>query len=326
MRSMKRALITGIAGQDGSYLAELLVRMGYEVHGVVRKETLEGGVFGLFNLKSIIDEIHLHGISIDSHQSLSALISECEPHQCYHLASESYVSHDLNDGPELVSTMFSRSQALLSAIKMYAPDCRVFFAGSSEMYGFSVSSPQNEVTAFRPRSNYGIGKVAAYHFGRAQRDLGDLFFSTAFLYNHESVRRSPRFVTRKVTSAVARIHLGSKEKLILGNLNATRDWGYAPDYVVAMHAMLQQQEPQDFVLGTGELRSVRELVETAFSTVDLNYEDFVDTDSKFFRANEAVPLCADASKARGELGFKNTKEFNQVIAEMVEADINRHKS
>ncbi len=323
---MKRALITGIAGQDGSYLAELLVSLGYEVHGVVRKETLEGGVFGLSNLGSIIDDVHLHGIPIDSYQGLSALISECDPHECYHLASESYVSHDLNDGHELVSTMFSRSQALLSAIKSHAPDCRVFFAGSSEMYGLAITSPQNEATVFRPRSNYGIGKLAAYHFGRAKRDLGNMFFSTAFLYNHESARRSPRFVTRKVTSAVARIYLGTKEKLVLGNLNAKRDWGYAPDYVAAMHAMLQQKEPQDFVLGTGELRSVRELVEIAFSTVNLNYEDFVDTDPKFFRANEAVPLCADASKARQVLGFKNTKEFNQVIAEMVEADINRHKS
>ena len=323
---MKRALITGIAGQDGSYLAELLVSIGYEVHGVVRKEALEGGVFGLSNLRSVIDKIHLHGVSIDNHQSLSALVSECDPHECYHLASESYVSHDLNDGHELVSTMFSRSHALISSIKTHAPDCRVFFAGSSEMYGCAISSPQNETTAFHPRSNDGIGKVAAYHFGRAHRDLGDLFFSTGFLYNHESPRRSPRFVTRKVTSAVARIYLGSPEKVILGNLNAERDWGYAPDYVAAMHAMLQQQEPRDFVLGTGKLRSVRDLVETAFSSVDLNYEDFVRTDPKFFRASEAVPLCADASRARQKLGFKSSKDFTQVIADMVAEDINQHKN
>lgn len=318
---MKRALITGIAGQDGSYLAEYLVDLGYEVHGVVRQESLESATSHLLNLADVIERIHLHGSSLDSYHSVSSLLSDVRPDECYHLASESYVSQDLSSGPELVTSMFARTQGLISAIQQTAPACRLFFAGSSEMFGSATVSPQNEMTPMRPRSLYGIAKLAAYHLGREYRDRGLLHFSTGILYNHESSRRNVRFVTRKVTSAVARIYSGSKERLVLGNLNAVRDWGYAPDYVRAMHAMLQQDNPHDFVLGTGELRSVKELVETAFQCVGLDFNEFVCCDQKFFRPSEDIPLCADATQAVARLGFKKTKEFHDVIAEMVDDDI-----
>jgi GDPmannose 4,6-dehydratase len=322
---MKKALITGIAGQDGSYLAELLLSKGYEVHGVVRRESLEDPQHRLINLHQIVSDVTLHAGAIDNHLSIYKIISQVRPDECYHLASSSFVSYNFEDESSLVANNFTATHALLAGIKELAPDCRVYYAGSSEMFGDARLSPQNEQTPFNPRSVYGISKLAAFHLARNYRDHHKLFVAAGILYNHESPRRGYQFVTRKITSTVAKIHLGLADRLELGNIDALRDWGYAPDYVVAMHAMLQQSKPEDFVIATGVLHSVRDFLNCAFSVVGLDFNAYTHINPSHFRPGEVVPLCGDASKARKELGWKPTRTFEDVANEMVIADIEYFK-
>lgn len=317
---MKRALITGIAGQDGSYLAELLLSKGYQVHGVVRREALEDPQ-RLVNLRHVLNAIQLHVGAIDNHLSIYKIVAQIRPDECYHLASSSFVSYNFEDESSLVANNFTATHALLAGIKELAPGCRVYYAGSSEMFGDARVSPQNELTHFNPRSVYGISKLAAFHLARNYREHHKLFVAAGILYNHESPRRGYQFVTRKITSTVAKIHLGLADRLELGNIDALRDWGYSPDYVVAMHAMLQQDQPGDFVIATGELHSVRDFLTQAFAVVGLDYEAYTHINPSHFRPGEAVPLCGDASKARKELGWKPTKGFEEIVNEMVVADI-----
>jgi GDPmannose 4,6-dehydratase len=318
---MKKALITGINGQDGSYLAELLLQKGYEVHGVVRREAKEDSENRLVNIKHLLNKIHLHVGAIDNHLSIYKIISLVKPDECYHLASSSFVSYSFEDESSVVANNFTATHALLASVKELAPSCRVYFAGSSEMFGDARSTPQNELTHFNPRSVYGISKLAAFHLARNYREHHKLFVTAGILYNHESPRRGHKFVTRKICSTVARIHLGMTDKLELGNIDAQRDWGYAPDYVAAMYTMLQLDSPEDFVISTGVLHTVKNFLQTAFSVVGLNYEDYTHINADHFRPSEAVPLCGDASKARRLLNWQPTKSFETIIKEMVLSDI-----
>ena len=318
---MKRALITGVNGQDGSYLAEMLLEQGYEVHGVVRRDALEDPAHRLVNIAGVRDRIRLHVASLDNQLSIYKAVAAARPDECYHLASSSFVSYSFEDESSIVANNFNATHSLLSSLKDLAPECRVYFAGSSEMFGDTRSSPQDEATPFNPRSVYGISKLAAFHLARNYREHHRMSVSAGILYNHESPRRGHQFVTRKISSTVAQIKLGRAQSLALGNLEARRDWGYAPDYVRAMHAMLQKDNPGDYVVATGVTHSVRDFLRAAFAVVDLDYERYVSVNPEYFRPSETVPLCGDATRARRELGWAPTKTFEQVVAEMVLSDL-----
>lgn len=318
---MKKALITGIAGQDGSYLADMLLSKGYEVHGIVRRKTNENEEHELANIQHLLNRIKIHPISLDNPFAISEIVKTVMPDECYHLASSSFVSYTFDDE---FSTFYNNVQSthyLLAALKEHSISCRTYFAGSSEMFGRVTKEPQTETTIFNPRSIYGISKLTGYHLTRNYRELNDMFICTGILYNHESPRRGFEFVTRKITSTVAKIKLGKENKLYLGNLDAVRDWGYAPDYVNAMWLMLQQDKPDDYVIATGELHSVREFVDCAFKGVGLDYKEYVVVDPQFFRESEKVPLRGDSSKAHRVLGWKSQKKMEEIIFEMITHDL-----
>lgn len=316
----KKALITGINGQDGSYLTELLLSKNYEVHGVVRRSSLEAKE-NLVNIRHLLDRIQLRTCSIENHLSIHRVIGEIQPDECYHLAASSFVSYDFNDEASVISTNFNSTHFLLSCIRELQPDCRLFFAGSSEMFGEADRSPQSEQTAFNPRSIYGISKLASYHVVKNYRDHRGIFACTGISYNHESKRRGLEYVTRKITSGVAKIYLGLEDRIELGNLDIRRDWGYAPEYVEAMWRMLNADTPNDYVLATGESHSLRDLLEIAFATIGLNYNRFVKSNKAFFRPSERIPLVGNPAKIFSDLGWDAKKEFSEMIREMVLGDI-----
>lgn len=318
---MKRALITGINGQDGSYLAELLLSKGYEVHGIVRREAIEDPSHRLRNITHILDDVKLHVGSVDNHLAVYKVVNEVRPEECYHLAASSFVSYSFDDELSVLSSNFNSTHYLLASIKELTPACRFYFSGSSEMFGEAEEAPQNEATRFNPRSVYGISKLAGHHLVSNYRRQHKVFACTGILYNHESPRRGYEFVTRKVASAVAKIRLGLLDHLEVGNIDARRDWGYAPDYVDAMYAMLQHREPEDFVVATGALHSVKEFLHMAFSVVGLDYRQFVRINPEYFRPGEAVPLCGDSSKAKQLLGWCHTKNLKDIVEEMVLTEI-----
>lgn len=316
-----KALITGINGQDGSYLAEFLLAKGYEVHGLVRRETFECGGEKLRNLLPILDKIHLHLGSANNQLLISRLISEIQPNECYHLAATSFVSYDLAAETSILENNFNSTHYLLASIKNDCPSCKLYFAGSSEMFGQPVIAPQNEQIAFEPRSIYGISKMAAAQLAKNYRNQHGLFICNGILYNHESPRRDFAFVTRKITHQVAKIASGLGDKLVLGNLLAKRDWGYAPEYVVAMWQMLNHSEPDDYVIATGKLHSVLEIVECAFAAVNLDYKNYIELSDKYHRPHESIPLVGDASKARERLQWQPQKNIFEIIEEMVAWDL-----
>jgi GDPmannose 4,6-dehydratase len=319
---MKKALITGIYGQDGSYLAELLLSKNYEVHGIVKSISLEDPNNKPRYLKNCKDNLVLHAVSLNNQLGLIKIINKVKPDEFYHLAASSFVNYTFDNDINVIDTNFYSTYFLLSILKDNVPECKIFFAGSSEMFGHVLESPQNENTPFNPRSLYGISKLASYHLMRNYREQYDMFCCTGILYNHESPRRSFEYVTRKITSSVARIKLGLLNKLALGTLEPLRDWGYAPAYVKAMWLMLQQKFPTDYVLATGITHSVREFVEYAFYYVGLDYRDYVVYDEKFYRPVEKIPLCGDSSKAYSDLKWQNTKSLKEIIQEMVDHDLN----
>jgi GDPmannose 4,6-dehydratase len=318
---MKKALITGITGQDGSYLAELLLAEGYEVHGVVRRVALEQPDMRLGRVTHLTDRIKLHAGSLESYPSLFQILSRTQFDECYHLAAQSFVAESFADGFSTMNTNLNGTHFLLAALREVQPRCKFYFAGSSEMFGKVRQSPQSETTPFHPRSPYGISKVAGYHLTINYREAHQMFCCNGMLFNHESPRRGFEFVTRKITHNVARIKMGFTNELRLGNLEAKRDWGHAVDYVRAMHLMLQQPMPDDYVVATGETHSVREFCELAFSQVGLDYRDFVIEDPRFYRPVEVDLLVGDASKAAHKLGWVPTYTFRQVVSEMVEHDM-----
>ena len=317
----KRALITGITGQDGSYLAEFLLAKGYEVHGIVRRVALEDPEHRLSRLADVVDRLHLHAASLESYASIHQVIDKVRPEECYQLAAQSFVSYSFDDEFSTLNTNINGTHFLLAAVKNLARDCRFYFAGSSEMFGRAEQVPQNEATPFHPRSSYGISKVAGFDLTRNYREAYQMHASNGILFNHESPRRGETFVTRKITRAAARIKLGLQDKLFLGNLEAKRDWGFAGDYVEAMWLILQQDSPDDYVIATGETHSVREFAEKVFAKLDLDYQKHVAIDPRYFRPTEVDALLGDASKARKALGWQPKVGFEELIAMMVAADM-----
>lgn len=316
----RRALITGITGQDGSYLAELLLAKGYEVHGAVRRVALEDPEHRLVRLSTVRDQVFLHAASLESFASVYQLVAKVCPDECYHLAAQSFVSYSFDDEFSTLNTNINGTHFLLSAVKDLVPKCRFYFAGSSEMFGKAEEFPQTETTRFHPRSSYGISKVCGFELTRNYREAYGLHASSGIMFNHESPRRGFEFVTRKITAGAARILAGRSNQLKLGNLEAKRDWGHAREYVEAMWRMLQQPEPDDYVVATGETHSVREFVDLAFSQVGLDYRDYVATDAALFRPAEVNLLQGDCSKAHAQLGWQSSITFGSLVREMVEAD------
>ena len=319
---MRKALITGITGQDGSYLAELLLEKGYEVHSIVRRAAIEDPEHRMSRITHILDRVVTHAGSVESYPSIFNVVKEVKPDECYHLAAQSFVAYSFNDEFSTLLTNINGTHHMLSAVKEIVPSCRFYFAASSEMFGNAEESPQNENTPFRPRSAYGISKLTGYHLARNYREVYGMFVVNGILFNHESPRRGFEFVTRKISSHAAKIKLGLTKELKLGNLDAKRDWGHSRDYVEAMWMMLQADSPDDYVVGTGEGHSVREFVEIAFDYLGLDYKEFVTMDPMYYRPAEIHNLLADASKVRLKLGWKSNCRFIDLVQEMVESDLN----
>jgi GDPmannose 4,6-dehydratase len=318
---MKRALITGINGQDGSYLAEHLLSLGYEVHGVVRRVALEDPARRFTRIEHLLERLTMHAASLESYASIFHIFSRHQFDECYHLAAQSFVAESFADGFSTMNTNINGTHYVLAALRELQPQCRFYFAGSSEMFGKVRDVPQNEQTPFHPRSPYGISKVAGFDLTRNYREAYGMYCVSGILFNHESARRGYEFVTRKITSTVARIKAGLADELRLGNLDARRDWGHAADYVRAMQLMLQQPEPDDYVVATGETHTVREFCERAFGEAGLDWRDYVKVDDRFYRPAEVELLIGDASKARRELGWEPRYTFESLVREMVEADL-----
>jgi GDPmannose 4,6-dehydratase len=322
----KKALITGITGQDGSYLADYLLSLGYEVHGLVRRVALEAPETRFSRIGHLLDRVTLHPASLESYASIFHVLSKHDFDECYHLAAQSFVAESFADGFSTMNMNINGTHYVLAALRELRPQCRFYFAGSSEMFGNVNEVPQKESTAFQPRSPYGISKVAGFHLTRNYREAYGLYCVSGILFNHESPRRGFEFVSRKTTSTVARIKLGLANELRIGNLEAKRDWGHAKDYVRAMHSMIQQPEADDFVIATGQSHSVRELCEIAFGEVELDYREFVKVDERYYRPAEVDLLIGDASKARKMLGWEPTYTFEELIKEMVAADLEALRS
>jgi GDPmannose 4,6-dehydratase len=318
---MKKALITGITGQDGSYLAELLLEKGYEVHGVTRRTSTPN----YDRIKQIVNDVVLHpGDLLDQH-SLTTIVKEVEPDEVYNLAAQSFVETSWKQ-PVLTGEFTALGVTrMLEAVYLVKPDAKFYQASSSEMFGKVMQTPQTELTPFYPRSPYGVAKVYGHWITVNYRESYNMYAVSGILFNHESPRRGLEFVTRKITNAVARIKAGKQDKVMLGNLESKRDWGFAPDYVEAMWLMLQQDKPDDYVIGTGKTWSVKDLLEAAFSAVDLDWQRFVDFDEKFMRPAEVDLLVADPTKAKKVLGWEPKTSFQQMIEIMVQADIERER-
>ena len=315
----KRALITGITGQDGSYLAEFLLEKGYEVFGVVRRTSHHS----YERIDHLLDRVTIVPADLLDQHSLTQVVQESRPDEVYNLAAQSYVPTSWNQ-PVLTGEFTALGVTrLLEAVRLVHPTARFYQASSSEMFGRVVETPQHEDTPFYPRSPYGVAKVYGHWITVNYRESYDMFAVSGILFNHESPRRGIEFVTRKVTDGVARIKRGLAKELCLGNLDAQRDWGYAGDYVEAMWLMLQQDEPQDYVVGTGKTHSVQYLVETAFGHAGLDWREYVRLDPRFVRPAEVDLLLADPSKARRELGWQPKVAFEELVAMMVEADLER---
>jgi GDPmannose 4,6-dehydratase len=314
---MPRALITGITGQDGSYLAELLLAKGYDVVGVVRRTSHHS----YERIEHLLDRVRILPADLLDQHSLTMVIKEAEPDEVYNLAAQSYVPTSWTQ-PVLTGEFTALGVTrILEAIRLAWPGARFYQASSSEMFGRAVESPQRETTPFYPRSPYGVAKCYGHWITVNYRESYGLYAVSGILFNHESPRRGIEFVTRKVTDGVARIRRELATELRLGNLDARRDWGFAGDYVDAMWRMLQQPEPKDYVIGTGETRTVRELVEIAFGHAGLDWRKYVKTDAAFMRPAEVDVLLADPSRARRELGWSPTVDFTSLVKMMVDADL-----
>lgn len=318
----KRALITGITGQDGSYLAELLLDKGYEVHGIMRRNSS----FTTGRIEHIFDKLQLHYGDLADSSVLHRLIMEIQPDEVYNLAAQSHVKVSF-DVPEYTADVTGvGTLRLLEAIRTCAPKAKFYQASSSEMFGKVLEVPQTEATPFYPRSPYGVAKVYSYWITKNYRESYDLFACNGILFNHESPRRGETFVTRKITLAVAAIKYGTQDKLYLGNLDAKRDWGFAGDYVEAMWLMLQQETPDDFVVATNETHSVKEFCQIAFEHVGLNWEDYVEVDERYNRPAEVDLLIGDPAHAKKVLDWEPKITFTELVKMMVDADLKSAKT
>ena len=316
----KVALITGILGQDGSYLAELLLSKGYKVHGVVRqKNSIDEKKF--WRIKNIIKDLVLHDDNLDNAKSFSLILEKSNPNEVYHLAAQSYDGHSFDNEFYTFKNNIDATHYILSAIKEFNNKIRFFFAGSSEMYGNITAFPQSEKTVFNPVSAYGISKVTAYYLVKSYRSNFNFLGSTGILFNHESPRRDFDFVTRKISFGVAKIKKGLQKKIDLGNIQSSRDWGHAKDFVNEMWLMLQQDKADDYVIGTGKKHSVQDFADKAFAHVGLNFKDFVNVDKSLLRSVESNNRIADATKAKKILKWKPQFSFEELVADMVESDL-----
>ncbi len=316
-----RALVTGISGQDGSYLAEFLLGKGYDVYGIVRRSSLAK----LDRIEHIADRVRLVEGDLMDQGSLDQTLQQIQPDEVYNLAAQSFVPVSWNQPALTADTTGLGALRVLEAIRKHSPKARFLQASSSEMFGKVVESPQSETTRFHPRSPYGVAKVFAHHITVNYRESYGIFACSSICFNHESPRRGSEFVTRKVTQQAARIKFGLADKLKMGNLDARRDWGFAGDYVQAMWLMLQQPQADDFVIATGETHSVQELVQAAFACAGLDWKKFVEIDPKLVRPAEVDSLCGDSSKARKILGWKPKVNFDQLVKMMIEADLDAQK-
>ena len=313
---MPTALITGVTGQDGSYLAEFLLAKGYDVHGVVRRSS----TFGTQRIEHIFDSLNLHYGDVTDGGALMRIVREVEPDEIYNLAAQSHVRVSFDQPHYTAESVGLGTLTVLEAARS-VNGCRVYQASSSEQYGNASPEPQNETTPFRPRSPYGCAKVFAHNLTVNYRESYGLHASCGILFNHESPRRGETFVTRKITRAIGRIKHGLQDKLFLGNLDAMRDWGYAGDYVEAMWLMLQQDEPDDYVVATGVTTSVRSFCEAAFAAAGMDYRDYVEIDLRYYRPAEVDFLLGDAAKAERVLGWRPATQPDELVRLMVEADI-----
>ncbi|MDP3052561.1 MAG: GDP-mannose 4,6-dehydratase [bacterium] len=335
---MKKALITGITGQDGSYLAELLLDKNYQVHGLVRRSAVEKKDERFSRIKHILNRIEMHYGDVRDYPAIWRLIEKIKPDELYHLAAQSQVGVSFEDDFGTFQINTNGTHYLLDAVKNIKPDCKFYFAGTSEMFGDVKESPQNEDSLFNPVSPYGISKLASFYLTKMYRDAYGVFACTGILFNHESPRRGFEFVTRKITSTAAKIKFNLEDRLELGNLSAKRDWGFAGDYVRAMWLMLQQDKPEDFVIGTGENHSVREFVELAFKGIGIDIEwkgeginergankntgrDLIFVKEEYFRPLDVNKLLADASKAKEKLNWKPEKKFKDLVGLMIKSDL-----
>ena len=324
MSERRRALITGITGQDGSYLAELLLERGYTVHGLIRRAS----GFNTQRIDHLYEDPHIpdtrvrlhYGDMVDS-SSLLRLVAEVQPHEVYNLAAQSHVRVSFDIPEYTVQTIVNGTTNLLEAIRQSGMETRFYQASSSEMFGRVAETPQRETTPFNPRSPYAAAKVGAYEMARVYRDAYDLFACNGILFNHESPRRGPTFVTRKITRGIVDILTGKADAIYLGNLDAQRDWGYAPEYMDAAWRMLQQDRPDDFVIATGESHTVRDFLELSFSLVGLDPEDHVRFDPVYLRPAEVDALLGDASKAHEQLGWRPQTRFTDLVRIMVDGEL-----
>ena len=321
MGKIKKALITGITGQDGSYLAELLLKKNYKVHGMVRRVALENKTHRFWRLQKILNKITIHSASLESYASIIKIIQKIKPDEIYHLGAQSYIDYAFRDEFSTLNTNINGTHYILSAIRDFSPKSKFYFAGSSEMYGKVLQIPQTEKTPFYPRSTYGISKVAGFDLTRNYREAYNLFCVSGILFNHESPRRGFEFVTRKISYTVAQIKLGLVQKLSLGNMSSKRDWGHAKDYVLAMWKMLQQKKPQDYVISTGKQYSVEDFAKEAFKCVDLDYKKYVQINKKLIRPAEVDTLLGNSNKAKRDLNWRPSTTFKELVSDMVKSDL-----
>jgi GDPmannose 4,6-dehydratase len=317
----KCALITGVTGQDGSYLAEYLLTRGYRVIGLERRCALHDPEQHRFRIRHLLERITLVPASLDNYSCLARILEEHPVDETYHLGAQSFVALSFDDEFSTMDVNLGGTHNLLAAVRAHRPRSRFYFAASSEMYGKVAETPQTERTPFHPRSPYGVSKAAGFYLTQNYREAYRMFCCSGILFNHESPRRGMEFVTRKIARAAAGIKLGLASGLRLGNLDAKRDWGHARDYVRAMHLMLQQPEPDDYVIATGETRTVREFCAAAFAEVDLDYREFVVVDPALYRPAEVDLLIGDAGKAKRTLGWEPSCSFAGLVREMVRAEL-----
>ncbi len=319
----KIALITGINGQDGSYLTELLLKKKYYVHGLIRKYSSNQKKIKLWRIKHLLKNITLHNGDLNNYKNLKNIIIKIKPNEIYHLGGESFVHHSFKGENSAFNVNINSIHYILSILKNYSNKTKLYFAGSSEIFGNVKKFPQNERTNFNPSSSYGISKCAGFFLVKNYREIYKLYACTGIMYNHESSRRSKNYVTRKITVAISKIILGKQRFLHLGNIKSKRDWGHAKDYVLAMWKMLQQKKPNDHVIGTGKLHSVEQFLKIAFNIVGLNYKNYIKVDKKFLRPSDTNKLVADYSNAKKKLKWQPKIKFKDIIKEMVNTDIKR---